>query len=877
MSRCSTFLLTGLTAVSLALACGGAPETSLPRTKHPNQGQQTRPKAGAALTPMVAHRFAEVSDVIGPYVGHDGDASLAAWAEATATGRNLFVAVIDAKGMPAKPALVGNLARELDLVLVRGFASASAKTVGKPRFAVVTTRRGEQKTTIDVTALSASGVAVWGPSAVAERNARVMWVGFVVAGEQPLLLWAEQPSGAKPGEPASVYGLPIVADGKPVQPVVIASKACVWQTAAVAGRAAVATVKPGPNGCTTGTVTLDLLGATAKSEKSVELGGRAGLDLDLVAGPDAFVVAWSDHDQLEPRAVTAVVDAHGAVRSAAGAAVVALGEQAVIALVAGASPSAPAFLVWESLADRPEGARFFQISALNAAGRANGAQARLLYGRADGGAPELAANAGGVAALTLAPACGAEDSCDGSPAVPTFVAFNAALKVQASEPLMLDTLGGRAADLGWGLTCQSAGCFALAAPSRSPAALFTVPLPLRPNPYRAAAEETALTAKPRVIESDVLLRAEAPLSQIAVGALNGRSLVGYVTDFDPTTPWQKLAKPAEDGRFEPLRARIALRPFAADGARAALGDEQVVSLRAHSLGGLALLGDATASKDMLAVWTGLDKGEPQVFLTFTGADGKRGQQRMLTRKSGEASDVAGLIVDGGYLVAWVDERSGDAEVYATRVSRALEKAGPEQRITTSDGAASQLSLTRIGGKPYAVWADARAAEEPGWADIYGAFLRPTDAGREGSEHRLSSTRPHSFSPQVSQLGTTAILAWLEEGVEGAAASVRLAALSPSGDISGSVSVVPISAGAPRGLGVACQDMSCRVVVTVEAEGRGELYGFEWRPSSESRVTRLSGLGGPSAVAVAPLVRDNFVYVADLRDGQGLVRRLGIEW
>jgi hypothetical protein len=71
-------------------------------------------------------------------------------------------------------------------------------------------------------------------------------------------------------------------------------------------RAALATVKPGANGCATGSVTLDLLGTGAKSEKSVELGERAGLDLDLVAGPDAFVVAWSDHDQLEPRVVTAI-------------------------------------------------------------------------------------------------------------------------------------------------------------------------------------------------------------------------------------------------------------------------------------------------------------------------------------------------------------------------------------------------------------------------------------------------------------------------------------------------------------------------------------------------------------------------------------------
>ena len=101
---------------------------------------------------MTAHRFAEVTDVVGPYVGRDGDAALAAWAEAAPSGRSLFAAAIDAKGIPAKPARIGNLAAELDLVLVRGFGAASAKAVGKPRFAVVTTRKTPQKTSIDVTA-----------------------------------------------------------------------------------------------------------------------------------------------------------------------------------------------------------------------------------------------------------------------------------------------------------------------------------------------------------------------------------------------------------------------------------------------------------------------------------------------------------------------------------------------------------------------------------------------------------------------------------------------------------------------------------------------------------------------------------------------------
>jgi hypothetical protein len=79
------------------------------------------------------------------------------------------------------------------------------------------------------------------------------------------------------------------------------------------------------------------------------------------------------------------------------------------------------------------------------------------------------------------------------------------------------------------------------------------------------------------------------------------------------------------------------------------------------------------------------------------------------------------------------------------------------------------------------------------------------------------------------------------------------------------------------LGLACKDVSCRFAVTVENDGRGELYGFEWRPSAQSHPAKLSGLGAPGAAAVAPLVRGDLIYVADLRDGQGLVRRLGVEW
>ncbi len=133
----------------------------------------TKTRAAPEARPLTAHRFAEVRDVIGPcYVGRDGDVALAVWGEAAAGGRSLLVAPVDSAGIPGKPMRIGTVAPELDLVLARGLGAAGAGLPGKPRFALVTTRRGEQKTSIDVTATTAAGVAVFGPTNVAERARR---------------------------------------------------------------------------------------------------------------------------------------------------------------------------------------------------------------------------------------------------------------------------------------------------------------------------------------------------------------------------------------------------------------------------------------------------------------------------------------------------------------------------------------------------------------------------------------------------------------------------------------------------------------------------------------------------------------------------------
>ena len=103
-----------------ALGCSGSTGSTNQRGGLPHTARQSKPGKESAVQakPLAAHRFAEVRDVIGPYVGRDGDVALAAWAEASGSGRTLLVAPIDAAGLPGKPVRLGNVAPELDLVLI---------------------------------------------------------------------------------------------------------------------------------------------------------------------------------------------------------------------------------------------------------------------------------------------------------------------------------------------------------------------------------------------------------------------------------------------------------------------------------------------------------------------------------------------------------------------------------------------------------------------------------------------------------------------------------------------------------------------------------------------------------------------------------------
>jgi hypothetical protein len=385
-----------------------------------------------------------------------------------------------------------------------------------------------------------------------------------------------------------------------------------------------------------------------------------------------------------------------------------------------------------------------------------------------------------------------------------------------------------------------------------------------------------LPPPPRIIGDEALAETQ-PLSQLALSETSAGTLLGWLTDFDPTTPWVKLKKPTADGRLEPLRARLDLQSFAASAPFTALSAVETLSLRAHSLGGVALSGSST-KKEILAAWAGLDGGQPQVFLTLVDSAGKKLSQRMLTHKTGDLSDVALAAAGADYLVAWIDERSGDPEVYATKVNRTLNHLTPEQRITQAPGSATDLSLVATKSGALAVWADARDSERAGSADIYAAALR-SDGSRAAPENVLLKTRAHSFAPVTRAYGSGALVAWLEaasERADGEPAHVNLAVLDETAQVVGDVQSVSLPGGTPITLGMDCAQQACHVVVSVEESAHAELYAIGFQDGKAAAPVRIrSGSGTPSSVA--PLVHGTEVYIADAQQGVVRLRRLQLEW
>ncbi|HEY3497762.1 MAG TPA: hypothetical protein VGK73_23855 [Polyangiaceae bacterium] len=857
-------LLALCTLVALA-GCGGS--SSSPKTPK-LRGPRPAPSGSGLLIPALrATEIAKVPEgTFGPYVGESRDGALLVWASEDAgqqSPRGWHTLAVNIDGKPRGAARrVADAPNEVGLAVVRPNADGS-------QLAVVSTRRTALGEWVELTLINSDAELVMAPRQLAELTTRALWVEVLSLGSKRLVLWALPKDAA-----AEIHGITLGANGQPIgAATVLASGVRAWQAVPFAGGGALGTVR---GEGVVNVLFIDKNAQVSPKPTAVSDKGRATLDFDLAPVQDGLVVAWSDQRDGESRVYRALIGADGNVRAPAAPLTAPLGEQALVRLVSRAG-TGKAWALWESPAEREGDRRAFDVASIDRDGRTGDARGRIFLESEDAAVPEFAALSEGVAALTLASACQRDSDCSDSDVLPTFVRLGPTLEVQASEPLRLEVLKGNPAELGWGLSCGETHCFALAALGQTPAPVYVTELEKRSELWRPAARRLGQEAPPRVRENRVLATSE-PLAAVALAPHAQGSLVGFITDFDPTTPWVKLKKPASDGRYEPLRARLSLLGVRPDGT--ALAPAQDLSIRAHSLGGIALAPGAP-NGDLFAAWTGVDFGQPQVFLTLVGPDGARHSQRMLTRKSGDASDVAAAPVPKGWLVAWIDERDRDPELYVSRVDERLGRIGNEHRLTNAPGAATQVALAALGDQAVIAWADARDPDQPGEADIFLQRVQIRDASPIGGEQRVLATRGHSFAPVLRSHASGLLLAWLERGIAGTPGSGGLVFqdIDAKGAAAGEPLRVPIADGEPTALAVDCKASDCRVVLAVRSGDEAALYAGVLRADANSlSFKRLLTLGSRGSVGVPlAIAGDELVYADADAEGRWRVRRALLDW
>ena len=465
--------------------------------------------------------------------------------------------------------------------------------------------------------------------------------------------------------------------------------------------------------------------------------------------------------------------------------------------------------------------------------------------------------------------------CDDPPASPTFVRLDERLSVTQTQPILVDKTQQHAS-LAWGLSCEGAECLVLAAGSETPAEVRVVRLSPGTSHWRAPVPLAPPPDAPRVLAVDTLASSDI-YSELAVANVKGTPLLAAITT-------ESASK--GDGI---VGATLSLTPLDANGA--ARGSAVTLTHRARSAGGVSVAGAEGVAGGAVA-WVARENGHAAAHVTRIDATGKRTNDIQLTTAGGETSDVALTWAGGGWVVAWVDTRDGNGEVYATKVDPELRRIAREVRVTNAPGDASDVTVLTQPGKDgpvvWVAWADPRESPHDGIADIFVTRLRGGDATPLGPEQRVLASVPHSRSPALApgEHDQGVSIAWIEEapaGVDPAGASVYGAMIGVLDDqgrlVQEPLRVRGAGEGFPTSIALERSGPLLRVLFTRSTRDDIFLDAMTISPGVAFRAFLLFGLEGPPSMDVSLAILGNGVYFNDQSEGpaDGRVRRATIEW
>ncbi|MGC4068552.1 MAG: hypothetical protein QM784_28660 [Polyangiaceae bacterium] len=800
----------------------------------------------------------------GPVSVSLAEGGLALWASPSSSARQLWGALLDDQGRSkAPPFAVGTCEASLGLLTLKAVDRERAVVL------VYSTLTDDQSVVLRAMILDGAGQRKGNTLELMRSSTPLLWVDVVDTPSGPIVFYAmgRDNRAQLRAVGLSPSGAVRVADRE------VVNELRAWQVVRSEDGAALAVVQGGSRGHG-GQVQLLLLDAQAAlvgKPIALTTEDTAELDLDLVRVGSNYVLAWSERAHVDSRVRLAAVEPSGKIVAQPTFATKPVGEQSLIKLVA---PGAlgQAALVWEDH-NLPLPARRLSFAEIDEHAQIVSNVAYLPSSSQANTIPEIVATPEGWSVLTVDDSTPA-DSADTSESRSLYLELGKGLSPRGAYEVKIDSTASGTPLLAWGLDCRR-GCHATLAfdgnPVRIRTARLSPAMDRDPDAKTAKSLIAPLAQKlPALVELETLTEVE-PLSDMSVNREAGKFSVSYLTYFHPSTPLDRLPKPGPDGRTDPLQARLDLFTFE----EGTLPTEvATVSFRATSQPGVSLTGGAKESGERALAWSALDQGQPQVFLSVLGPDGKKRAQRMLTHRKGTLDEVSLAPVAEGWFVGWIDERSSTPDVYVARVSKTLERRGMELRVSQGQGQVTALAMLPQSDHLLTVWAEARVTQEKRRVELFSRRLSLIDGTPLEPAQRILEIPGAVKFLNLAALESGSVLSWLEIMSEGSSVDapgrVRLLRLDAKGLAQGqSVGLRDVPGSAPVSVAIDCEGKSCRGVVTLDSFGRGELAAFSFDPFSLTppESVSLSRSLGTVEQNVAPVLIGEHLFAVDQVDAE----------
>ncbi|MDP9001354.1 MAG: hypothetical protein M3O46_14730 [Myxococcota bacterium] len=870
-------LAMAIAGVALLVACGKSTDVSPRQSTRPTLTErlaraEASRRAAEANDPARSHLLGTIArKAIGPAAANAADGGIAVWIVAADHGglAELVVAPFGADGAPLRaPRVVATVPREATSLVVR--------PTGRPHggWLVAWTALLDRGESLSLLELGPDGAARGTPADLQRTSDHVAWADIVPTTRGAMCVWAEETSAGD----ANILATTVDANGKPRGvPARVARGVERWAAvAATGGGAALALVtrdKSSPAGLLSW-LQLDAEGAAQGEPAAVGKEPTVGGDIDVVPFEAGWLLAWTDRTGEDPQVTLAAIDAAGHVEGPTRT-IGAAGGSSLVALAAGAAGVA---LAWESPHRRSRPWHLLHLATVSHVGGLAAQPATSLEVLERAPAELMAAEDGFALLTTPVPSCYALEASGKAPpgpdpgdcrVVPTFLRYDRHLAAVQAEPLFVGETR-TPATLAWGLHCGNQQCVALASTGEAPTPVFALDLIRRKSPFSTPGAPSSPVGAAHVT-GVVTLASGEPYIDVAAARMGDATLLATLTN--------GLDAPTE--RMRGQSAKVAVRAYDMAGHPLEVGTH--MTSRAVPVGRVAIAAIQQPELDAVAAWIARDDGDPQVHVARIDGHGHRAKEVQLTTAKGDASCVAIAWAIDGWLVAWVDSRDGNGEVYATKVDRNLNRVAPDQRVTRAPGDAADVALAVGAEVAWLAWSDPRESPREGVGDVYVTQIRTRDAKRTGDEVRVLGTAAHSRSPEIAVVEGGALVAWIEDtpsGVDAAGAAMR-ARLAPGGHVIGSPRPLVLGGeGRPTAVALESSGHGARAIVARSGRDGATLDAFDLSPNGESsHPWPVVDLDAPASFDVALSLAGDAVFYNDIGAGarDHRIRRLTISW